>query len=359
MTDLTAGSAPATPELVAAADGCGIRLNIHDLSENEEGFTLYRQTTESPDWVHAADLASHPGKGWLEYQESNLTGGVTYYVAAFNSQGESSSNLALVNIDPQACPPSVPLIEIPALHLKVGELKIDENTGGIYCYTSLDSKNWSRWPEHGSLNSSASLQEIPPLVKPHLLSNLKDKGFETETKTLELNMECWGWQGPNLIAIGNIKDKIDIAAPQEIHLVLSGATFDILPKISLDIKSKLFELGSSLQTPSIKVVDQYSVETLGYVPESDQMPYIVAWESDDPGICADHMLDPAGKELFCSPLPGFTAGPGGSYPQKYLVWYVLNGAALHTRRKNAFHWTGGRILPNTTRILMIPGFTLW
>ena len=218
----------------------------------------------------------------------------------------------------------------------MGELKIDENTGGIYCYTSLDSKNWSRWPEHGSLNSSASLQEIPPLVKPHLLSNLKDKGFETETKTLELNMECWGWQGPNLIAIGNIKDKIDIAAPQEIHLVLSGATFDILPKISLDIKSKLFELGSSLQTPSIKVVDQYSVETLGYVPESDQMPYIVAWESDDPGICEDHMLDPAGKELFCSPLPGFTAGPGGSYPQKYLVWYVLNGGCPAYPEKECF-----------------------
>ena len=93
LTDLTAGSAPAAPELVAAADGCGIRLNIHDLSENEEGFTLYRQTTESPDWVHAADLASHSGKGWIEYQESNLTGGVTYYVSAFNSQGASSSNL--------------------------------------------------------------------------------------------------------------------------------------------------------------------------------------------------------------------------------------------------------------------------
>ena len=66
------------------------------------------------------------------------------------------------------------------------------------------------------------------------------------------------------------------------------------------------------------------------------MPFIVAWESDDPGICRDHMLNPADKELFCAPLPGFINGPGGSYPQKYLVWYVLNGSCKASPEKECF-----------------------
>jgi hypothetical protein len=95
---------PAAPELAVSADGCNVKLDIHDLSENEEGFGLYRQISNSPEWVHVADLASHSGKGWIETQDSNLSGGIAYYVDAFNSKGQTSSNLALVNIDPKIAP---------------------------------------------------------------------------------------------------------------------------------------------------------------------------------------------------------------------------------------------------------------
>jgi len=43
VTSLTAGEPPSAPELVAAPVACGATLAIHDLSDNEEGFIVYRQ----------------------------------------------------------------------------------------------------------------------------------------------------------------------------------------------------------------------------------------------------------------------------------------------------------------------------
>jgi hypothetical protein len=85
LNSLTTDSPPDAPELAVTAEGCNIKLDIHDQSENEEGFGVYRQTTNSQEWVHVTDLASHAGMGWIEYQDQDLSGGVTYYISAFNS----------------------------------------------------------------------------------------------------------------------------------------------------------------------------------------------------------------------------------------------------------------------------------
>jgi len=314
LTDLTTSSAPAAPELVVAADGCNIQLDIHDLSENEEGFALYRQTTDSPDWVHAVDLASQPGKGWIETQESNLAGGITYYVAAFNSQGYTSSNLALVNIDPQACPPPQPLIEIPSLHLKVKNLIFDGQISHMYCYISLGSNNWSRWPETGFVADGASEQDAPLLVTPLILASLDDTGVKPGPQSLDLKLDCWGWQGGQLLSLGSLKETIDLVNPKSLHAMFSGAAFDISPNILVGLKQNLFPLeGSS---------PPFDIEDLGYVPESDQMPLIVAAITDLPNKCKAFMQDTFDKEVYCFPMPGYNAGPGGSNPQLYLIWDV-------------------------------------
>jgi hypothetical protein len=325
LNSLTTNSAPEAPELAVTAEGCNVKLDIHDLSENEEGFAVFRQTTNSQEWVHVADLASHAGKGWIEYQDINLSGGVTYYISAFNSKGESSSNLALVNIDPEACPPPEPPNKLPVLYLKVKNLSIAENNGGIYCYSSLVSGQWSRWPERGFIMADGSGQEVPPLVKPLVLATLDEAGIHPGPQSLDLKLECWGWQGGKLVSLGGLKETIDLVNPKDLHAAFSGATFEINPNILMGLERELFKLESGMQPWIETYKDPYAIETLGYVPESDQMPPIQAAITDSEQICKSLIQGPFEQEVNCFPMPGYNAGPGGANPQLYLIWTVLDG----------------------------------
>jgi hypothetical protein len=89
--------------------------------------------------------------------------------------------------------------------------------------------------------------------------------------------------------------------------------------------------------------DPYSIETLGYEPESDQMPPIFAWVTYDPEVCKQHIQGSFEQEVNCFPMPGFNDGPGGANPQPYLVWFVLDGTCDAAYHKECFPlswWVG-------------------
>jgi len=324
LNSLTTDSAPAAPELAVTVEGCNVKLDIHDMSDNEEGFSVFRQTTNSQEWVHVTDLASHPGEGWIEYQDTNLSGGITYYISAFNNKGESSSNLGLVNIDPEACPPPEPPNKLPTLYLKVKNLSIAENNGGIYCYSSLISGQWSRWPEGGFVMGDQNGQDIPLLVNPQILATMDDAGIHPGPQSLDLKLECWGWEGGKLRRLGSFMDKIDLAAPKDLHVAFTGAAFDISPDLVSGLKIKSFELGGFL-LPLIRGAEiSYNIDDLGFFPESTQMPTPHARLSYFTYDCTNSisMGDQKDHEL-CDPLPGFDYLDGPN-PQPYLIWEVFN-----------------------------------
>ncbi len=325
LNSLTTDSAPDAPELAATAEGCNIKLDIHDLSENEEGFGVYRQTTNSQEWVHVKDLASHAGKGWIESQDPNLSGGVTYYISAFNSQGETSSNLALVNVDPEACPPPEPHDKLPVLYLKVKNLSIAGNNVRIYCYSSLSSGQWSRWPESGFIMGDENEHDVPLLVNPLIVAALDDAGIHPGPQSLDLKLECWGWEGGKLRRLGSFMEKLDLTSPEDLHAAFAGAAFDISPDLHSGAKIETFELGGSLF--SLASVEEYSydVNELGFMPQSTQMPRIHAYLSYHITDCFDsiQMGQPKDKEL-CLPLEGFDYSENGVNPQPYLIWEVID-----------------------------------
>jgi hypothetical protein len=341
VTDLTAGSAPAAPKLVVSADGCKIKLDIYDFSDNEEGFAVYRQTTENQNWVHVADLASHPGQGWIQTQEANLTGGITYYVDAFNSKGKNSSNLALVNIDPDACPSSQPAAPAPVLDLRVQNLSIGDGIVNPYCYMNPGGDQWSRWPEMGFLPSGG--QDVPLLTKPLVLASLDDNGVNPGPQSLALTLECWGWQGGKVMPLGKFSQKLDLVSIHAVHVALTGMAFDILPDVIHGLKYETFKLETSINTWISLVKDPYDVENLGYVPESDQLPMMSAWLTYITSECQDHILDPEYKDMLCYPMPGFDAGPSGLNPQPYLVWSPVGAICKGYATKQCFNlawWEG-------------------
>jgi hypothetical protein len=343
LTDMTASFPPAAPELTLAVDGCDVRLNIHDLSDNEEGFAIYRQMTNSPDWVRMKALASHSGQGWIETQDTGLSGGVTYYVTAFNSQGETSSNLALVNIDPQACPPPQPSRDLPVLSLKVQNLSIADGTANAYCYTSPGNNNWSRWPTLGFIKPFEPEQDTALLGKPLLLADLGDQGVNPGPQSMELKLECWGWQGGKLLPLGSLVQKIDLVNPQAIHLALTGLAFDILPDIRFGLMYETFKLDASLHPWIAAYKDPFDIENLGYVPESDQMPIVIAWQTYLTSECQSRVFEDSFKEVICYPMPGFNEGPGGINPQSYLVWSPSGSTCKGIATKECFNlawWEG-------------------
>jgi hypothetical protein len=332
LNSLTSDSPPAAPELAVTAEGCNVKLDIHDLSENEEGFSVYRQTTNSQAWVHVTDLASHPGQDWIEYQDTNLSGGITYYITAFNSQGETSSNLALANIDPTPCPPPEPPYRLPVLHLKVKNLNIAENNAKIYCYSSLNSGQWSRWPEAGFLVGGENMQAIPLLVNPLILANLDDEGVPPETQPLDLELECWGWLAGKLKLLGGFAEKIDLESPIEHHAAFEEADFDISPEIISGAKINTFQLGDNLPQLAGGYENIYDVEELGFLPESSQMPLLHAELSYQPNDCFDSIsMGPAKDDELCFPLPGFDYGSNGPNPQPYIVWDVISDSLCGAR----------------------------
>ncbi len=336
LTHLITTAPPAAPELTAIPNGCNVKLDIHDLSENEEGFALYRQTTNNQDWVLVSNFAAHSGEGWIGYLDNNMSGGITYYATAFNSKGETSSNLVMVNIDPEVCPQAKPPFDVQILRLKTENLNFDGQAGNIYCYRSLGSGQWSRWPDLGFLTSDGAGKTIPQLIDSLVLSDLGDSGTIPITEPLDLQLECWGWQAGKLRSLGSFHERIDLAKLTGIHAAFPGLAFDISPDIIGGIKRKAFLLGSGMNPWITQLVDPYSVEHLGYVPESDQMPLIHLWISYDKNDCMSHIEGPFEQEMNCYPMPGFNQGPGGANPQPYLIWDVNNADCEGSPAKECF-----------------------
>ena len=326
LNSMTNVTLPANPELSAnVVDSCTVKLSIHDLSDNEEGFSVFRQTTDHPVWVHVTDLASHAGQdSWFAYTETGVAGGITYYIAAFNSHGDASSNLAKVNIDPQACPYNHPAFEAPVLRVKVKNLTLGEGAGSLYCYNSIDSSLWKRWPQAGFITESldgAGLDLIEPLV----LSDLATPGSGPTAGSMDLKLECWGWQAGALRFLGSLREQIDLKSPKAIPVALTGMSFDILPEIT-GLEKELFLLGAGYWSPKL-VYDPYSIEKYG-IPTTDQMPEITAWFTYDHEECLKYRGD-AALEAACNPSPGFNQGPGGANPQPFLVWSMNEASCTH------------------------------
>ncbi len=300
LTDLTAKTPPAAPELVATVQGCAVNLQIHDRSNNEEAFQVFRAENNSP-WEQIAALKAQSSLQWITYPDT-LTGGIqaSYYVAAINGAGQSPSNLASVAVDPAGCP-------APQTDQRIVQLDLQGfDTGGAadqaYCYRSLDGIHWDRWPSSGFL-ASGKLPADPKTARMSFDMNGLDG--RTGFTQLHLTFECWGWSGGSLKFLGKVQfTDPDLSLPG-IHSSGDGSLH-----ISLNT-------GDGSKVP------------FGYTlpPQDANMPFVTAWLTYDPNVCKSHLPADAqndfGAVLFCSPYPGYTIGANSADPQPYLVWTVL------------------------------------
>lgn len=365
FTSLTAGEPPSAPELVAAPVACGATLAIHDLSDNEEGFIVYRQKLYAPGWTQAAALASQSQNEWILFGDTGMTGAVSYYVLAFNSQGEAVSNIVTVLVpmeillpgEESTCNPAsndLPLLAIDLTSL-IPKFDVDQ----AYCYHSLGGFEWSRLPEMGFFTTQEGGFQVNESVAQILLNDPEGQPIY-ENKMMEIKLDCWGWIGNELKPLGTFTQSFDPAATSKLPFDLEGLSGEIkidIAKLS-DFPPPVqmlpngsggpfngFDFPSSLKPP---------------IPESTQMPFISAWITYDPDFCTAHLEPEAqnvlGSLLLCQPYPGYNIGPGGIKAQPYLVWFLLNNTCSAGFNKDclSYSWWQGFVKSNNGTM----GFTV-
>jgi hypothetical protein len=318
LNSLTAGEGPTAPELVATPGQCAANLLIHDLSDNEEGFIVYRQTLNSPSWLKVATLSSQSQVEWLEYTDEGISGAVTYYVSAFNSQGTADSNLQLVNIPMDDCGQDGAGIGVGSVDVT---LQIpNQEAEKVYCYFSTDGANWARWPQFGFLmfDENGSLPSVP-VVQVRQTSSGEEPAFPL----LNLLMDCWGWQGGELTPLGNFS--VEELSPQ-----MNGGQAVVGEGISAQVMySPLnlenlfpFELGSDWIGDTQMIPMHFHQEKL--TPIHPDIARVFLNLVTDPQECINYLPDkaknPLGALLYCFPYPQFDATKGGTPPQPYLGW---------------------------------------
>ncbi len=335
LTSLTAQAAPNAPQVVATADGCSAVLSIHDLSNNEEGFRVYRQALNSPAWLEIAKLAAQSQNEWITYADSGVPGPLLYYVSAFNSQGESPGNISLTNVATANCPP---LDEAnPMLTVELTGLIPKVNVEQAYCYQSLGGVHWTRVPGLGFfVPDEETGYQLEGLEEAFTEILLNDPQGQPVFETLDLRLECWGWIAGKLGLLGQFTQTIDLDNVHDLQVDLDGLTAELAVNVdNLNALGFPGQIALGGEGPWFPTVDWLPPDSLKWPePEAARMPFITAWVTYDPAFCAAHLEPWEGKswlqteqewqEQNCKPYPGFNLGPGGINPQPYLVWSLLD-----------------------------------
>lgn len=202
-------SLPPAPYLGGNVEECSLRFWINDQSEDELGFRLYRLGPLETGWVLVADLEASRGKGVFEYIDPLRSPGKhAYYAASYNRSGENPGNFLSLEVVAEACSTHSPVVVSLQNARLTPELPVDR----LYCYASLDEVDWVRIPREqeefispvaGSFDLSQNLGALAPAGK-----------------SLDLSLECWGWQGQTLMPLGR-----GAAAAEESRLEFTGDQF--------------------------------------------------------------------------------------------------------------------------------------
>jgi hypothetical protein len=193
----TPQSAPAAPTLFVAQDSCNFVINIQDLSDNEDGFSIYRSDGQNG-FIQVDSLAGQSALDWITYSDNAQGELLTYYVTAFNQAGAVASNPEHVSTNLLECPPIV-TGQLPSVFIQLDSLVPETPVEQGYCYRSFDSAPFVRWPDSGYFEFSGSGNLSDGEIVSILLENLDGN---STPKTLHL--ACWSWDGSQAEYLGDV-----------------------------------------------------------------------------------------------------------------------------------------------------------
>lgn len=214
-----AESPAGAPSLQGSINQCDATLLIQDNAEDEKGFYIYRFDPTSTGFTRVAKLDKYPDTGNFTYIDPGLSlGDHTYYIASFNGNGESASNLINVKVTDAQCAAASPQV----IGLKDAILTTTKAVDKVYCYLSVNQGPWKRIPPGSnkfiySTNGGFDLSKyLDALISPPPPGGV----------TLEL--ECWGWSGGSLVYLGYLKQDVGKGPAQ-----LIGTDFQLIGNMEI------------------------------------------------------------------------------------------------------------------------------
>ncbi len=207
--------APAAPNLSVQTAGCNVNLRITDTAMDRDGFFVYRLDPAGSDFLRVATLGPGSGES-IEYTDLGLAGHVEYYVAAFNTAGETPGNLAAANLDDPACLTA----SWSGLKIRTADLTVKVPVDKLYCYYAFGSSPWARLPASG--NDFI----LPKDGVFDLASAFGMLPANAGAGEIPLAMDCWGWSGGSLMDLGTATKNI-LPADTKGPIKLTGSGFDL------------------------------------------------------------------------------------------------------------------------------------
>ncbi|MCJ7513694.1 MAG: Ig-like domain-containing protein [Anaerolineales bacterium] len=189
---------PAAPELDTGASGCSRQLIVTDHAKNETGFFIYRLDPGASDFVRIATLGANKAALPFRYEEAGTAGHAEYYVSAFNPAGESPSKPGAADISSSDCPAAPD----SSIRLSGARIRTSTPVDRLYCYLSVGKGPWARFPaDDGAFVSlTGDSFDMAPFVPP--------LGGALPPSGLDLDLDCWGWSGGELVDLGTGTGKI-------------------------------------------------------------------------------------------------------------------------------------------------------
>jgi len=259
---------PAAPKLDGGSAQCDAILMAQDNSIDEIGFFLYRLDPGQQTFTRISTWGSKAGKTAISYHDPvPASGKYLYYLSAFNSAGESASNLIGITVDSPQCAAANKLIS------DVLSIPIDteQPVDNAYCYSSANGTPWVRLPyeQNTFIYPVKGKFDLAPYWNSIHLPQLTPNA-------VSLNLDCWGWRNSALVHLGAFSQTVT-------HTYGGGG-----------------DPGGTLGEPP-----KYLVAN----------PYNAAI-TNDPNVCKDHVPSYAGKEQECK---NYMASNGG-----YLLVWTYN-----------------------------------
>jgi hypothetical protein len=324
--------APAAPELRAESAKCQTILSVHDLSNNEEGFVVYRQMLREATWTKIATIGAQSELDWLIFEDKGVVGGLMYYVEAYNSQGQASSNPVAVNVDPADCDDDLAVPK--AFSIQVTDLEPQKPVDQLYCYKSFGNDLWIRWPEVGFFHPGETQLDLQQRTSTFAMRDENDEPLEV---TKDLQLDCWGWKDGELFSLGMLSfEGLSSKSPGAFQAGNEFLSAEVLVAMWDFVNIPMMPMGGGpaiAQEPDLGMKyrwyldkDVWDALFSPYFFTNDKMPSIVAWETYDQSECDSHLPDIQQgsffSDSFCQPYWNFYNFEGSANPQPYLVWSI-------------------------------------
>ena len=265
-----------TPAFDVGVQGCSASLRMQPPGMpgvNVQTYLVYRLDPFSTDYTLLVALPGS-GPGLVEgFLDTNLFGKFSYYVTAVMApdQQQLTSDMMNVEISDKACNHGQWAAVI------VTQSRLSTNppmAGGVYCYLTLNNTPWGRIPKVGTLNynvgSDYDLKSSMPYIT---MAPLPD--------TVDVSLECWGYNGGQLVSLGTGTASYHTGGPAAVVITASGFTATIVFDKGAPLPGQ--QLAPSALTPptALRLI----------TTRQDCISHLGPW--GDSGNPCDYMFDPS------------------------------------------------------------------